>query len=675
MHMMEKFNTYVNNIKKLFNKDITEQVTKYRIPLITAVIVILLACISIFVTYAFYKVEDVTPIVGGSTGDIADLDLRIMVEDRNSDGSAKVGEYILYPYIPQAGYEYNEAKSYCTNGSTINYNEDIYDVDIVAQGHDVCYMYFDSIAELDITLYVWAENVNSDGEGTGKYTKLETQTMPSIGYELNSEMTTCTENATVNYSSAENKFNVSASGKAVCNAYMDAMDVDIALKIYLQAKTGSSLYYENDEIPTNVYYELNNTKSSCTGTSTLDIQNQKVVVAATSRTSCVAYLDVSSGPILESMEVTTSATNAVITLASSNLGTSPVQYYYSNNGGESYVSSTSNTYTFNMDGNSTNDYKAYYSDASGKLSAIFDTNDYIFNGLYDYANYVQTLTVPRDGYYLLEVWGAEGGSASNGVSRAGGYGAYSSGYVYLTKDSILYVVTGGQGVAGNSTGIQTGGYNGGGNGRYHGGSGGGATHIATQTGLLSTLENNKDAILIVAGGGGGGAYTNDGNCSDGGHGGGIKGNDSTVNACYGTIGAPYNGYGTGGNQTQGGSQVYEYSDSLASLGNGGIGVFGVGATSTLNTAAYGSGGGGGGYYGGGSSVLAGAGGGSGYIGNPLLLSSSELSKSMYCYNCTASSVAETRTISTTNVSATATSNYAKQGNGYARITYVGSELS
>ena len=131
MHMMEKFNTYVNNIKKLFNKDITEQVTKYRIPLITAVIVILLACISIFVTYAFYKVEDVTPIVGGSTGDIADLDLRIMVEGRNSDGSAKVGEYILYPYIPQAGYEYNEAKSYCTNGSTINYNEDIYDVDII----------------------------------------------------------------------------------------------------------------------------------------------------------------------------------------------------------------------------------------------------------------------------------------------------------------------------------------------------------------------------------------------------------------------------------------------------------------------------------------------------------------------------------------------------------------
>ena len=53
MHMKDKINTYVNDIKKLFNKDTTEQVKKYRIPLIGGVVVILLACISIFVTYAF----------------------------------------------------------------------------------------------------------------------------------------------------------------------------------------------------------------------------------------------------------------------------------------------------------------------------------------------------------------------------------------------------------------------------------------------------------------------------------------------------------------------------------------------------------------------------------------------------------------------------------------------
>lgn len=662
MHMMEKFNTYVNNIKKLFNKDITEQVTKYRIPLITAVIVILLACISIFVTYAFYKVEDVTPIVGGSTGEIADLDLRIMVEGRNSDGSAKVGEYILYPYIPQAGYEYNEAKSYCTNGSTINYNEDIYDVDIVAQGHDVCYMYFDSIAELDITLYVWAENVNSDGEGTGKYTKLETQTMPSIGYELNSEMTTCTENATVSYQADQNKFNVNASGKAVCNAYMDAIDVDIALKIYLQAKTGSSLYYEDDEIPTNVYYELNNTKSSCTGTSTLDIQNQKVVVAATSRTSCVAYLDVSSGPILESMEVTTSATNAVITLASSNLGTSPVQYYYSNNGGESYVSSTNNTHTFNMDGNSTNDYKAYYSDASGKLSAIFDTNDYIFNGLYDYANYVQTLTVPRDGYYLLEVWGAQGGTKNSNYGL-GGNGGYSKGYVYLKEKDNLFIYTGGQG---NSN--SNGGYNGGGvggQGKTSGGGGGGATDIRIG-------QDSLYARVIVAGGGGGagGRSNTAAYQSYGGYGGGITG--GAGNGIDNSKEFTTNYSGQGGTQTSGGlratSTIQSNTHTDGSFGEGGIGGY-------MTNNNYGAGGGGGGWYGGGGGNYrtGPGGGGSGYVYTESTASSYPsgclLNSSYYMLN------AATYAGNTSFESATGGTETGHSGNGYAKITYVGKTLS
>ena len=77
-------------------------------------------------------------------------------------------------------------------------------------------------------------------------------------------------------------------------------------------------------------------------------------------------------------------------------------------------------------------------------------------------------------------------------------------------------------------------------------------------------------------------------------------------------------------------------------------------------------GGGGGYYGGGASNQAGAGGGSGYIGNTLLTN-----KVMYCYNCTESTDTSTKTISTTCTNATATEKCSKQGNGYAKITYIG----
>lgn len=56
---------------------------------------------------------------------------------------------------------------------------------------------------------------------------------------------------------------------------------------------------------------------------------------------------------------------------------------------------------------------------------------------------------------------------------------------------------------------------------------------------------------------------------------------------------------------------------------------------------------------------------SGYIGSSLLKN-----KAMYCYNCTESTDENTKTISTTCHNATTTANCAKEGNGYAKITYL-----
>ena len=95
--------------------------------------------------------------------------------------------------------------------------------------------------------------------------------------------------------------------------------------------------------------------------------------------------------------------------------------------------------------------------------------------------------------------------------------------------------------------------------------------------------------------------------------------------------------------------------------------FGIGGTTTVSSGIGRFPGGGGGLYGGyGGENGPGAAGGSGYIGNSLLTN-----KVMYCYNCTASSDAATKTISTTCTNAAATENCAKQGNGYAIITYIG----
>lgn len=89
-------------------------------------------------------------------------------------------------------------------------------------------------------------------------------------------------------------------------------------------------------------------------------------------------------------------------------------------------------------------------------------------------------TANASGYYLLEVWGANGGGgARNGsTGSVGGIGGYSKGVVKLSVGEKLYTYIGG---AGSAAGIGTfggAGFNGGGNGANAGYGGGGMTHIS-----------------------------------------------------------------------------------------------------------------------------------------------------------------------------------------------------
>ena len=226
--------------------------------------------------------------------------------------------------------------------------------------------------------------------------------------------------------------------------------------------------------------------------------------------------------------------------------------------------------------------------------------------------------------YLLEVWGAQGGSATCWNATAlGGKGGYSYGYKTFTTNQTLYIYVGGRGKdATELNTIYEGGYNGGGyslsgsssassNAHTHA-SGGGATHIATANGVLSSLENNKSAVLIVAGGGGGGARWKDTSLNResinvGGAGGGTTGQD-------GKDSQHNTNHGRGGSQTAGG--VGCTGPNMNTQTTAGKGAFGQGAQVTTPSTNVYSSGGGGGWYGGGGGYRKGssAGGGSGYIG-------------------------------------------------------------
>lgn len=289
----------------------------------------------------------------------------------------------------------------------------------------------------------------------------------------------------------------------------------------------------------------------------------------------------------------------------------------------------------------TNTYTITYNYSGGTSSNVYTTSGQ------------KTYTTPTTGSYKLEAWGAQGG---NGDERPGGYGGYSVGTVSLTSGKSLYLYVGGTGTDGSTSATTTaGGYNGGGSGyctaSYYVGGGGGATHIATVSGLLSTLSSYSTAcvngdsscpILIVAGGGGGSAYNSStARTYNVGCGGGYIGKTATGKTADGT-----------GTTANGGTQTgYGATGSVK-------GSFGAGASGNSS----GRPGGGGGWYGGNSSAYAG-GGGSGFIGNSLLTD-----KAMYCNGCTASTSASTLTTSTSNYSSTPTANYVKAGNGAIRIT-------
>lgn len=221
---------------------------------------------------------------------------------------------------------------------------------------------------------------------------------------------------------------------------------------------------------------------------------------------------------------------------------------------------------------------------------------------FNYSGSKQEYTVPVNGLYKIEVWGAQGGST--GSSAIGGKGGYTVGQINLTKGTSLNIYVGGAGNFSQTT-SSTGGFNGGGT------SGAGSELSGASGGGASDVRKGGDALtnrIIVAGGGGGTGGKNDSSSEyTGGSGGGLEGLIGT----YGT--ASYNGQ-PGTSSTGGAAATYSENVTVSPT----AGSLGIGGNGGSYAGTYGGGGAGGGYYGGGGGVRYGTGaGGSGYCGTLL----------------------------------------------------------
>ena len=263
-----------------------------------------------------------------------------------------------------------------------------------------------------------------------------------------------------------------------------------------------------------------------------------------------------------------------------------------------------------------------------------DAEYYKLAHLFEYKGSIESFTVPVNGTYSLECWGA-------GV----GQGGKSQGDYKAPKNQILYICVGGQGTVGNEKEIGIGGYNGGGNGGKSvknakgqqlkmGDGGSGATHICLENGVLSNLKTayEQNRLLMVAGGQGGAQYP----AGSGLFGGGTE----------------------GGRPTNYAGQTFDAATQRQGFAFG-LGQTGRNGTIKTQNGGEGNGGGGGGLYGGyapqdpGNRTNCPGGGGSGYVNTKLL-------------NDNAETIAGNQTF----LSPSGTSETGHAGNGAALITWL-----
>ncbi|MCD8362300.1 MAG: hypothetical protein LUC98_04945, partial [Lachnospiraceae bacterium] len=206
--------------------------------------------------------------------------------------------------------------------------------------------------------------------------------------------------------------------------------------------------------------------------------------------------------------------------------------------------------------------------------AIYYQSDYTYTGD------AQEFLAPVDGWYEVQLWGAQGGNSASSGGKTGGKGAYVSGRIHLTAGTLLYVYVGGPGLQGGSGSTGGAGYNGGGISACGcSGSGGGATDIRTVKGSdWDDYDSLASRIAVAAGGGGAGSYTN---YTNGGYGGALVGGVASGSAI-----ATAKSYAT---QSQAGLK----------------GSFGKGGALPVKSGTNHAAGGGGGWYGGGAKIAGG----------------------------------------------------------------------
>lgn len=143
------------------------------------------------------------------------------------------------------------------------------------------------------------------------------------------------------------------------------------MSLMLETEQGSGMYEasKTGKWPDGEYV-FNKELSKCENGGELSWDNDKnqVVMVGNSSDKCYLYFNIDTSVTINSFTVTNTETTITISMDAQSTNGAIAKYYYSIDDGENYVSSTSNTYTFNITEIKTYKIKIYAEDGIGRKS-------------------------------------------------------------------------------------------------------------------------------------------------------------------------------------------------------------------------------------------------------------------------------------------------------------------
>ena len=179
-----------------------------------------------------------------------------------------------------------------------------------------------------------------------------------------------------------------------------------ALTMMYETEAGSGEYrVSNDTSWPQEGYVFNEKLSDCEngGTLSWNDETKRVVLTTSTFDKCYVYFDKYLPTIINSVSASDISNNSITLTVNATVGENPIQvYYYSNNGGSSYVESNSNTYTFNgLETGTEYEFRVYVIDSNGVSSEVYSLQATTESAVY-LANYIKSLYTSdgANGIYL-----------------------------------------------------------------------------------------------------------------------------------------------------------------------------------------------------------------------------------------------------------------------------------